>query len=96
MNKPKIEFREIRMHLSRKATMEEDGYDEGLTYTEEKEKAVDVCVWYDVSYKDGEVIMIDEKDFHIDEYGTIDKAQKEAENYAYKLAKKYKTYVNYY
>ena len=95
MTKPKIEFREVRMHLSRPATIKKDGM-EGLTYTDNKKEATNVCVWYDIGYKDGEIDMIAEKDFHINKYKTIDEAEKKAENYAYKLAKRYKTYINYY
>ena len=95
MTKPKIEFREIRIHLSRPATMKKDGM-EGLTYTDNEKEASNVCVWYDVAYKDGEIVMIDEKDFHIDTYKTIDNAKNEAYKYADKLSKKYKIEINYY
>jgi hypothetical protein len=95
INKRNVDSESIRMHLSRPATIKKDGM-EGLTYTDSKKNASNVCVWYDVAYKYGDIDMIDEKDFHIDKYGTIDKAEQEAENYAYKLAKKYKTEVDYY
>lgn len=95
MTKPKIEFREVRMHLSRPATMKKDGM-EGLTYTDNKQEATNVCVWYDVKYKGGDIDMIDEKDFHIDTYKTIDNAENEAYKYANKLSKKYKTEIDYY
>jgi hypothetical protein len=95
MKKKAIEERSIRMHLSRPATMKKDGM-VGLTYTDNRKKASNVCVWYDVVYKQGDIDMIDEKDFHIDTYKTIDNAENEAYKYADKLSKKYKTVINYY
>jgi hypothetical protein len=95
MTKPKIEFREVRMHMSRPATIKRDGMD-GLTYTDNRQEATNVCVWYDVGYKDGDIDMIAEKDFHIDKYKTIDNAESKAYKYADRLSKKYKTYINYY
>jgi hypothetical protein len=90
-----VEGKSVRMHLSRPATIKKDGM-VGLTYTDNIKKASNVCVWYDVVYKQGDIDMIDEKNFHIDKYKTIDNAEKEAKNYAYKIAKKYKTEVDYY
>ena len=90
-----VEGKSVRMHLSRPATVKKDGM-VGLTYTDNRKKASNVCVWYDVVYKQGDIDMIDEKNFHIDKYKTIDNAEKEAKNYAYKIAKKYKTEVDYY
>ena len=55
--KRKIENKEVRMHMSRPATIKRDGMD-GLTYTDNKKEATNVCVWYDVGYKDGEIDMI--------------------------------------
>ena len=95
MSKPKIEFREVRMHLSRPATIEKDGMD-GLTYTDNRQEATNVCVWYDVGYKDRDIDMIGEKDFHIDSYETIDNAESKAYKYADKLSKRFKTNINYY
>jgi hypothetical protein len=95
MKKKAIEERSIRMHLSRPATMKKDGMF-GLTYTDNRKEASNVCVWYNVNYKHGDIDVINEKNFHIDTYKTIDNAEKEAENYAYKIAKKYKTEVDYY
>ena len=95
MKKKTIEERSVRMHLSRPATMKKDGM-VGLTYTDDRKKASNVCVWYDVVYKQGDIDMIDEKDFHIDTYKTIDNAENEAYKYADKLSKKYKTEIDYY
>jgi len=95
MKKKMIEERSVRMHLSRPATMKKDGM-VGLTYTDNRKKASNVCVWYDVVYKQGDIDMIDEKDFHIDTYKTIDNAENEAYKYADKLSKKYKTEIDYY
>ena len=67
MKKKAIEERSIRMHLSRPATMKKDGMF-GLTYTDNREKSSNVCVWYDVVYKQGDIDMIDEKNFHIDNF----------------------------
>jgi len=93
--KRKIESEEIRMHLSRPATFEKDGM-EGLTYTDNKKEATNVCVWYDIAYKDGEVDMIAEKNFHIDEYKSLKNAEDHAYKYADKLSNRFKTYINYY
>ena len=90
-----IDNSSVRMHLSRPATMKKDGM-LGLTYTDNRKKASNVCVWYDVVYKYGDIDMIDEKDFHIDTYKTIDNAENEAYKYANKLSKKYKTEIDYY
>ena len=95
MAKPKIEFREVRMHMSRPATIKKDGMD-GLTYTDNKQEATNVCVWYDVGYKDGDIDMIAEKDFHIDEYKSLENAENQAYKYADKLSKRFKTNINYY
>ena len=90
-----VEGKSVRMHLSRPATIKKDGM-LGLTYTDNRKKASNVCVWYDVVYKQGDIDMIDEKNFHIDKYKTIDNAEKEAYKYADKLCKKYKAKINYY
>ena len=95
MTKPKIEFREVRMHMSRQATIKKDGMD-GLTYTDNRKEATNVCVWYDVVYKDGDIDMIAEKDFHIDEYKSLENAENQAYKYADKLSKRFKTNINYY
>jgi hypothetical protein len=95
MKKKTIEEKSVRMHLSRPATMKKDGMF-GLTYTDNREKASNVCVWYDVVYKQGDIDMIDEKNFHIDKYKTIDNAESKAYKYADKISKKYKTKINYY
>jgi hypothetical protein len=95
MKKTMIDNSSVRMHLSRPATMKKDGM-VGLTYTDNRKKASNVCVWYDVVYKQGDIDMIDEKDFHIDTYKTIDNAENEAYKYADKLSKKYKTEIDYY
>jgi hypothetical protein len=95
MKKKTIEEKSVRMHLSRPATIKKDGM-VGLTYTDNRKKASNVCVWYDVVYKQGDIDMIDEKDFHIDTYKTIDNAENEAYKYADKLSKKYKTEIDYY
>jgi len=95
MKKTMIDNSSVRMHLSRPATMKKDGM-LGLTYTDNRKKASNVCVWYDVVYKYGDIDMIDEKDFHIDTYKTIDNAENEAYKYANKLSKKYKTEIDYY
>jgi hypothetical protein len=49
-----------------------------------------------VGYKDGEIDMIAEKDFHIDEYKSLENAEDQAYKYADKLSKRYKTNINYY
>ena len=90
-----VEGKSVRMHLSRPATIKKDGM-VGLTYTNNRKKASNVCVWYDVVYKQGDIDMIDEKNFHIDKYKTIDNAESKAYKYADKLSKKYKTKINYY
>ena len=90
-----IDNSSVRMHLSRPATIKKDGM-VGLTYTDNRKKASNVCVWYDVVYKQGDIDMIDEKNFHIDKYKTIDNAENEAYKYANKLSKKYKTEIDYY
>ena len=90
-----IDNSSVRMHLSRPATIKKDGM-VGLTYTDNRKKASNVCVWYDVVYKQGDIDMIDEKNFHIDKYKTINNAENEAYKYANKLSKKYKTEVDYY
>jgi hypothetical protein len=95
MRKPKIEFREVRMHMSRPATIKQDGMD-GLTYTDNRKEATNVCVWYDVGYKDGDIDMIAEKDFHINKYKSLENAEDQAYKYADKLAKRFKTNINYY
>lgn len=95
MKKTMIDNSSVRMHLSRPATIKKDGM-VGLTYTDNRKKASNVCVWYDVVYKQGDIDMIDEKDFHIDTYKTIDNAENEAYKYADKLSKKYKTEIDYY
>ena len=83
------------MHLSRPATIKKDGM-EGLTYTDNKKEATNVCVWYDIAYKDGEVDMIAEKNFHIDEYKSLENAEDQAYKYADKLSNRFKTNINYY
>jgi hypothetical protein len=90
-----VEGKSVRMHLSRPATIKKDGM-VGLTYTDNRKKASNVCVWYDVVYKQGDIDMIDEKNFHTDTYKTIDNAESKAYKYADKLSKKYKTKINYY
>ena len=95
MKKTMIDNSSVRMHLSRPATIKKDGM-VGLTYTDNRKKASNVCVWYDVVYKQGDIDMIDEKNFHIDKYKTIDNAENEAYKYANKLSKKYKTEIDYY
>jgi hypothetical protein len=40
--------------------------------------------------------MIAEKDFHIDEYKSLENAEKQANKYADKLSKRFKTNINYY
>ena len=95
MKKTMIDNSSVRMHLSRPATIKKDGM-VGLTYTDNRKKASNVCVWYDVVYKQGDIDMIDEKNFHIDKYKTINNAENEAYKYANKLSKKYKTEVDYY
>jgi hypothetical protein len=95
MTKLKIENKEVRMHMSRPATIKRDGMD-GLTYTDNKQEATNVSVWYDVNYEDGDIDMIAEKDFHIDEYKSLENAENEAYKYADKLSKRYKTNINYY
>jgi len=95
MKKKAIEERSIRMHLSRPATMKKDGMF-GLTYTDNRKEASNVCVWYNVNYKNGDIDVINEKNFHIDTYKTIDSAESKAYKYADKLCKKYKTVINYY
>jgi hypothetical protein len=69
---------------------------EGLTYTDNKQEATNICVWYDVGYKDGDIDMIAEKDFHIDEYKSLENAEDQAYKYANKLSKRFKTNINYY
>lgn len=93
--KRKIESKEVRMHLSRPATIDKDGMD-GLTYTDNKKEATNVCVWYDIAYKDGEVDMIAEKNFHIEEYKSLENAEDQAYKYADKLSNRFKTNINYY
>jgi hypothetical protein len=69
---------------------------DGLTYTDNRQEATNVCVWYDVGYKDGDIDMIAEKDFHIDKYKSLKNAEDQAYKYADKLSKRFKTNINYY
>jgi len=93
--KRKIESREVRMHLSRPATLDKDGM-EGLTYTDNKKEATNVCVWYDIAYKDGEIDMIAERNFHIEQYESLENAERKAFKYACKLANRFETEIDYY
>ena len=86
-----VDFREVSKHYSRKATMKEDGW-EGLTYTEDKDKACLVCVIVYTHYKppnDSEFDDSDEKLFWIDTKQSREKANELANKYADKLCSKY-------
>ena len=84
-----VDWREVSKHYSRQATIKEDGFD-GLTYTEDKNKACVVCVYVSTHYKApiGEFDVSDEKDFWIDKKQSRQKANELANEYASKLCEK--------
>ena len=97
-----IESQEILSHYSRKASIKNDGWEDGLTYTDNEKKADCVAVYVQTRYKERPPVLSlpkdtflgcfdidEEKEFFIDKNTSLIVAKERASKYVKELETKY-------